>query len=65
MKITKIDIFELDCTGSQTKWRPVGVRVYTDKVHFTAAGYELMGDVLYNALIERYMEQLRLTAKKN
>ena len=31
MKITKIDIFELDCTGSATKWRPVGVRVYTDE----------------------------------
>lgn len=31
MKITSIDIFELDCTGAATKWRPVGVRVHTDE----------------------------------
>lgn len=31
MKITKVDVFELDCTGAATRWRPVGVRVYTDE----------------------------------
>lgn len=49
---------------SMQKWQNEKL-AQKDKVHFTAAGYELMGDLLYNALIERYMEHLRLTAKKN
>lgn len=34
-----------------------------DKVHFTKAGYQLMGDLLYNALIERYIEHIKRNAK--
>ena len=49
---------------SMQKWQNVNL-AQKDKVHFTAAGYELLGDLLYNALIERYMEHLKLTAKKN
>ena len=30
----------------------------SDKIHFTNAGYTLIGDLLYNALIDRYMEHL-------
>ena len=49
---------------SMQKWQNANL-AQKDKVHFTTAGYELMGDLLYNALIERYMEHLRLNAKKN
>lgn len=35
-----------------------------DKVHFTTEGYRLLGDLLYNALMERYIEHLKSTAKK-
>ena len=49
---------------SMQKWQNINL-AQRDKVHFTAAGYELLGDLLYNALIERYMEHLKLTAKKH
>ena len=29
-----------------------------DKIHFTSAGYTLIGDLLYNAIIDRYIEHL-------
>ena len=29
-----------------------------DKVHFTVAGYTLIGDLLYNALIDRYIKHI-------
>ena len=29
-----------------------------DKVHFTVAGYALIGDLLYNALLDRYIEHI-------
>lgn len=35
-----------------------------DKIHFTNDGYKLLGDLLYNALIERYIEHLKSTAIK-
>lgn len=35
-----------------------------DKVHFTHDGYKLMGDLLYNALIESYMEHVRHNSKR-
>ena len=35
-----------------------------DKVHFTTEGYRLLGDLLYNALMDRYIEHLKSTAKK-
>ena len=35
-----------------------------DKVHFTNEGYRLLGDLLYNALMDRYIEHLKSTAKK-
>ena len=36
-----------------------------DKIHFTNEGYKLLGDLLYNALITRYIEHVRLNAKTN
>lgn len=35
-----------------------------DKIHFTKAGYQLLGNLLYNALIERYLEHLKSNAKR-
>ena len=33
------------------------------KVHFTVAGYSLIGDLLFNALMDRYMEHLNHKAR--
>lgn len=30
--------------------------MHSDRIHFTRAGYELLGDLLYNALITDYLE---------
>lgn len=35
-----------------------------DKIHFTDEGYMLLGDLLYNALITRYIEHVKLNAKR-
>ena len=35
-----------------------------DKVHFTSSGYRLIGDLLYNALISRYIEHVKANAKQ-
>ena len=35
-----------------------------DKVHFTVDGYKLVGDLLYNAFIDKYMEHVKQNAKK-
>ena len=35
-----------------------------DKVHFTNEGYKLLGDLLYDAFIERYMEHVKQNASK-
>ena len=40
---------------SMKKWQNEGL-AQRDKVHFTKDGYILMGDLLFNALIERYIE---------
>jgi lysophospholipase L1-like esterase len=39
--------------GSVKLWQKQGM-VKTDKVHFTKEGYELIGDLLFNALIKTY-----------
>ncbi len=43
---------------SMQKWQTEGI-AQKDKIHFTNAGYSLMGDLLFNALMERYTEHLR------
>jgi lysophospholipase L1-like esterase len=30
-----------------------------DRLHFTNSGYQLVGDLMYNALIEQYIEHLK------
>ena len=35
-----------------------------DKIHFTKAGYQLLGDLLYNAFIERYIQHLKSNARR-
>ena len=44
--------------GSMQKWQEEGV-AQNDKVHFTNSGYALIGDLLFNALMDNYMEHLR------
>ncbi len=45
-------------TGSMKLWEEAGL-AKKDKIHFTDAGYELLGDLLYNALMDLYVEHLR------
>ena len=42
---------------SMKKWESAGL-ARKDKVHFTDDGYFLLGDLLYNALMEKYVEHL-------
>ena len=48
---------------SMQDWEKAGL-AQKDKVHFTRDGYRLMGDLLYNALIENYMQHVRQNAKQ-
>ena len=42
---------------SMAVWENAGL-AQKDKVHFTQQGYALIGDLLFNALMDRYMEHL-------
>ncbi len=44
---------------SMQQWEDEGL-AKRDKIHFTYKGYTILGDLLYNALMERYTEHLRL-----
>ena len=48
--------------GSMQQWQGKGL-AQTDKVHFTNAGYQLVGDLLYNALITEYIKHVKRLAK--
>ena len=48
---------------SMQDWEKAGL-AQADKIHFTFSGYKLIGDLLYNALIDRYMEHLKANAKQ-
>ncbi len=50
--------------GSMRDWEDVGL-AKKDKVHFTNEGYQLMGDLLYNAFISDYMDYLRRNSKRH
>ncbi len=43
---------------SMQQWQDEDI-AQKDKVHFTSSGYMLIGDLLFNALMDRYMEHLR------
>ena len=45
---------------SMKDWEDAGI-AQKDKVHFTSTGYALIGDLLYNALMERYIEHIKHT----
>ena len=49
--------------NSMKEWEEAGL-AKKDKVHFTNEGYRLLGDLLYNALIDRYIEHIKSTAKR-
>lgn len=42
--------------GSMALWQEAGL-AQADKVHFTAAGYRLVGDLLFDAIMEDYYKQ--------
>ncbi len=46
--------------GSMQDWEEAGL-AKRDKIHFTETGYELIGDLLYNALMDKYTEHLKRT----
>ena len=48
---------------SMQDWENAGL-AKKDKIHFTDEGYQLLGDLLYNALITRYIEHIQLNAKR-
>ena len=48
---------------SMQDWEEAGL-AKKDKVHFTNEGYRLLGDLLYNALITRYIKHIQLNAKR-
>ena len=45
---------------SMQDWEKAGL-AKKDKIHFTNEGYRLLGDLLYNALITRYIEHIQPT----
>ena len=48
---------------SMQDWENAGL-AQKDKVHFTSDGYKLLGDLLYNALIERYIQHVKSNPKQ-
>ena len=57
---------QFDIMGGLTSmqdWEKAGL-AKGDKIHFTNDGYMLLGDLLYNALITRYIEHIRLNTKR-
>ncbi|MBR4722271.1 MAG: hypothetical protein IK053_04360 [Muribaculaceae bacterium] len=42
--------------GSSTRWRSLGL-MQSDRIHFTRLGYQLLGDLLFNAIMKEYMNQ--------
>ena len=50
--------------GSMQDWEMADL-AKKDKVHFTNSGYKLLGDLLYNALIYKYMNHVSMTNKQH
>ena len=48
---------------SMKDWENAGL-AQRDKIHFTGDGYKLIGDLLYNALISRYLVHVKANAKR-
>ena len=53
------DLFDImGGLGSMRKWEEAGL-AKRDKIHFTETGYDLVGDLLFNALMDKYMNHLK------
>ena len=53
------DLFDImGGLGSMKKWEEAGL-AKRDKIHFTEEGYTILGNLLYNALMVKYIEHLR------
>ncbi len=53
------DLFDImGGLGSMRKWEEAGL-AKRDKIHFTEQGYDLVGDLLFNALMDKYMNHLK------
>ena len=39
--------------GSMARWEEAGL-AQSDKIHFTPAGYKLVGDLLFDAIMDAY-----------
>lgn len=53
------DLFDImGGLGSMRKWEEAGL-AKRDKIHFTEKGYDLVGDLLFNALMDKYMNHLK------
>ncbi len=50
--------------NSMKQWESAGL-ANRDKIHFTERGYILIGDLLYNALLDRYLEHLKSVSSQN
>ena len=49
---------------SMQAWQKAGL-AQKDRLHFTKEGYELMGDLMYNALMECYIQHLKANTSKH
>ena len=53
------DIFDImGGLGSVESWEEAGL-ARGDRIHFTASGYDLLGDLLYNAIVDAWKEEVR------
>lgn len=48
--------------GSMKQWQDMKL-AQNDKIHFTSNGYALLGDLLFNALMEKYVEHIKGSRK--
>ncbi len=53
------DVFDImGGLGSIESWEAAGL-ARGDRVHFTGAGYDLLGDLLFNAIVDAWKEEVR------
>ena len=53
------DVFDImGGLGSIESWEAAGL-ARGDRVHFTGQGYDLLGDLLFNAIVDAWKEEVR------
>ncbi len=50
--------------GSMATWDKNGLAA-SDRIHFTRAGYTLIGDLLFDALLKGYLNHVQQLGQKN